>query len=358
VRVRRELLLLTLAAGCSGRIGAPYAQPVAGLEDVAVTEYRAHVSGGLSDDVLIDLPDGTGAALIEVSGARGQFRLAQFVTPSGADLVESGGFMTRDARETPGLVDWLYPNSPSLTVEPGGHRLRFTALEGATPLDEDATVRVYTRPAPAQPMGAVKLDVRVAAGEIDGAEALVDDLVSRIGALYAQAGIAVADYTFGEVPIASESVALGPDVFPVVEQAFAGARPGAVHVLIVRGLADGQGDVAGYSLGLPGPIDPTRPSAAVLVAAGAFAGSGAIDRAAMAVTCAHEIGHHLGLYHTSERDGHAHDPIADTPECDGSDGCADESNVMFWTGGSARSLLTDGQSFVLRRHPLCADGTP
>ena len=56
----------------------------------------------------------------------------------------------RRARDA-GAGDWLYPNSPSLALEPGGHQLRFTALdETGTPIDEDATVRVYTRARPVE----------------------------------------------------------------------------------------------------------------------------------------------------------------------------------------------------------------
>ena len=79
----------------------------------------------------------------------------------------------------------------------------------------------------------------------------------------------------------------------------------------------------------------------------------------MAVTCAHEVGHYLGLYHTSEHDGGAHDPIADTPECASGDGaCPDGDNVMFWTGGGARRLFTAGQGAVMRRHPLVVAAAP
>ena len=49
----------------------------------------------------------------------------------------------------------------------------------------------------------------------------------------------------------------------------AGARADAVHLVVVRGLDDGGDTVAGYSLGLPGPFAAERPTAAVLVSAGA-----------------------------------------------------------------------------------------
>jgi hypothetical protein len=86
--------------------------------------------------------------------------------------------------------------------------------------------------------------------------------------------------------------------------------------------------------------------------------TGVVDTGAMAVTCAHEVGHYLGLYHTSESDGRLHDPIADTPECDGGTACTDASNVMFWTGGGRRSQLSAGQAAVMRHHPLVANAPP
>jgi hypothetical protein len=134
-----------------------------------------------------------------------------------------------------------------------------------------------------------------------------------------------------------------------------------LHLLVVRSLEDAGGLVAGYSLGLPGPVDVDHPTAAVLVATAPFAspGDASLDLPAMAVTCAHEMGHYLGLYHTSERDGQQHDPIADTPECTPTQSsCEDAGNIMYWTGGASRSRLTDGQGVVMRLHPLAEPGSP
>src|SRR5438309_445465 len=91
------------------------------------------------------------------------------------------------------------------------------------------------------------------------------------------------------------------------------------------------------------PCACTRaPAPAGLVAAAPFAASptSALDTDGMGTTAAHEIGHYLGLYHTSERDGSEHDPIDDTPECAAGDSaCPDAANVMFWTGGGGRNRL-------------------
>jgi hypothetical protein len=177
--------------------------------------------------------------------------------------------------------------------------------------------------------------------------------VILMGRLLSPAGIAISDYTIAPV-------SLPGDIRVSTAVPLAGVRQDAVHVVIVRSLDDGGSPLAGYALGLPGPYDADRPNAAVLVAAGPFQSpsSGALDLAGLAVTCTHEIGHYLGLYHTSERDGQLHDPIPDTPECmaNGSALCSDADNVMFWTGGASRHVLSEGQAIVLRRHPLSQAG--
>jgi hypothetical protein len=356
----RWMLLLLALSACNGSIGAPFGQALPGRDDVSVVEYRAHVAAGLSDPVLIDLPSGTGSALIELSGSRGQYRLAQLITPGGNDLVESGGFVTRDAREVSGLVDWLYPNTPALTLTPGGHRLRFTALDGTVPVDDDVAVRVYQH-SRAGTGARIQVDLLFADGAVGGdLDALGSRLMGKVASLYAQVGVRIADYTVRRVTLANPDLSLGKQD-DAVAQALAAARPTALHILVARSIDDQGGVVAGYSLGLPGPVEPDRPNAAVLVAAGPFAspGDGSLDEAGLAVTCAHEMGHYLGLYHTSERDGKQHDPIPDTPECTGTGVCDGASNVMFWTGGATRDVLSAGQGQVMRSHPLAApDAAP
>ncbi|MDB4974933.1 MAG: hypothetical protein JWN48_3274 [Myxococcaceae bacterium] len=72
----------------------------------------------------------------------------------------------------------------------------------------------------------------------------------------------------------------------------------------------------------------------------------------------HELGHFLGLFHTTEGSGLVLDPLADTPECDlaldadhDSELSASEceqhgaDNLMFWTGSG--TLLTPQQIAVL-----------
>ena len=85
----------------------------------------------------------------------------------------------------------------------------------------------------------------------------------------------------------------------------------------------------------------------------------------MAETMAHELGHQLGLFHTTEQDGQSHDPIPDTKECDkdfNNDGIVDAyecsgwgaENLMFWQANLSAELSA-GQKFVFHRNPQLSE---
>jgi len=86
-----------------------------------------------------------------------------------------------------------------------------------------------------------------------------------------------------------------------------------------------------------------------------------------AETMTHELGHQLGLYHTTEGDGRVHDHVLDTPECPSSndsnrDGVMDPlecavkgaTNLMFWAA-SLETGLSPGQRRVLHKNPTLRD---
>lgn len=85
----------------------------------------------------------------------------------------------------------------------------------------------------------------------------------------------------------------------------------------------------------------------------------------------HEIGHWMGLYHSTEKDGRNFDPIEDSPECSVTTQDADHNasvtpdeclsfgstNVMFWAGsiGLEQTVLTPGQAHVIAYSPIACD---
>jgi len=100
-------------------------------------------------------------------------------------------------------------------------------------------------------------------------------------------------------------------------------------------------------------------------------GLGVIDDVFLASTVAHEIGHYMGLHHTSSREGDKHDPVADTPRClldyttlsaDAYFGTVDSPedtcfypslNLMFWADNVMQYYpVSEEQGAVVRAHPL------
>jgi hypothetical protein len=129
--------------------------------------------------------------------------------------------------------------------------------------------------------------------------------------------------------------------------------PLAVNLFLVRGFADPN--LLGRSQGLPGAPGLHATSLSSVIAT-APAPANREAQQILASTIIHEIGHYLGLRHTTEYYSGA-DPLEDTPLCTNirraPDLCLDASNLMFpFNLGSPQILITPGQLTMLRANPL------
>ncbi|HEY2734876.1 MAG TPA: hypothetical protein VGI70_12865 [Polyangiales bacterium] len=153
-------------------------------------------------------------------------------------------------------------------------------------------------------------------------------------------------------------------VLPQLPELFklsAGASNSALDLFFVADIEASAGDVGGISGGTPVPFGMHGSAGSgIAIASDMFLSSG--DSSALGRTLAHEIGHALGLFHTTELDGTVYDPLPDTPVCASSrdanhDGLLDASecagagadNLMFPTSDATDSLLTPDQIAVLQR---------
>ena len=148
----------------------------------------------------------------------------------------------------------------------------------------------------------------------------------------------------------------------------------AVNLFFIEDYSGSWSGVLGNASGIPGSMGIANAWNGVLSSLTAHALGSTLDAQLLGETAAHEMGHQLGLFHTTEHGGTMFDIISDTAECTKSnrdisgDGqmSAEEcdgyggGNVMFWTtwssssrsAGKKQETLSSHQQYVLKYSPL------
>jgi hypothetical protein len=212
-------------------------------------------------------------------------------------------------------------------------------------------ITVVTQPQP-YATGTVDLAFYLVTSALTAQQALTDPhvhrMLSTLGSIYAGAGLCLGTLTFYDVPAWARALyATGVDVTKTgpcdeLHQLFTLSKAGnALNFFLVDALIQ-PSDPNAYIVGLDGTIPApssvggTLNSGAVVnfsdYAAGAGCGGSpnyafqadggsACGADVTAYTIAHEGGHWLGLYHTTEQDGTGVDPLSDTPVCQCSRAC-------------------------------------
>ncbi len=276
--------------------------------------------------------------------------------PSG--ILEIGDVSARPERPNGGTISGGF-------VLPGADR-RVTARSYSFDLGGSATsadVTVLRRRGPDPGSGTLDLNLFV----LDGSRLSTNDLNQGLAVfqeVFAKAGIAVGSVNAYNVTSAQEFLSLEVDddaflnpaapIRRLVKSLSSQGPALAFNVFFVRSLGEG---LFGISLGLPSALGiPGTISSGLVVSVSAHESAGGFDTRNFGQTIAHETGHNMGLYHTSERDGSQHDTISDTPQCAATGGelspggCPDGQNFMFWAGVGFD--VSAGQTFVLVRSPI------
>jgi hypothetical protein len=276
-------------------------------------------------------------------------------------------------------------------------------------------VTVIAKPGPYASTGRLRVAFYFASNAVSAATAsgallsTYQRLVGGVDRLLNQAGIAVDDFTFFDLPPTAVTAFSTTDINgapPCSEMArlFSLAQPGfdGVHLFLVDSLVSGTSGIVGLTGSIPGPSGiPGAVSGGIVMSlhdidlvlrdlndnpAGICEPGFDLlcDADFYAYVSAHEIGHWLGLYHPTERSGDLFDPLDDTATC-GCSRCgpheceapyppgmataycmADQSpcgggrNLMFWLvdPSLSRGDLTREQGFVMRANPAVKWVTP
>jgi hypothetical protein len=376
-----------LAAGCA----EDEAQPLEGEGPVFSNDLGSLELGGEDPSLVITVPEGAESVAIILDALGDNLALATLITdPDGEIMFDfQNDVLTNRTDATDVLYTLLIPNNPAVTLKPGDWTVTFTANGTTT-----ANVSAVTK---AEPATDKVLDVNLFFVGLDGLDATTapDDtefqaVLAAVDSIFGGAGIRLGAKNYIDVTgDAADQLGVvdsfdGPnsEISKLFQQS-AGQTNRALDLFFVADLADADGgfSLLGKSGGVPGPpTHGTRRSGVAVNMASFMEAKGGGDaakleaaRAEATLIIAHEAGHYLGLYHTTERNGAGLDPsgvvgrdhLTDTANCgddaDANDdkrlsasecGAADGENLMFWSPPTSARALTAHQAAVLQKNAL------
>jgi len=264
----------------------------------------------------------------------------------------------------------MFPNTPRLTLAPGAYTFTYGSMPAA-----QVRLDLITKRGPGDLAGG-QLPVifwfarqGYANAQSAQTDPVFQEAVQVFQQIYAQAGIQLGPFTYLDLhePQATRFAVVAEGDLPEMFALPQGSTHEGLHfVMIDHFIMPGGGVLLGISGGIPGPPAVGGvPRGSVAVGLASYMG-GAGTPGGLGETMAHEGGHYLGLFHTTEANGQSFDPLPDTPECPAStrdldgdgyvnpDECVGfgSTNLMFWSASDQlQRELTPNQTWVLLRNP-------
>jgi len=348
---------------------APEPTPGAVTHEVLVDALAVTLRGGVGE-VMFEAPeDGLSLTVIVHGEADGWYGVDAWTDPTGLELVtadwvvdegnERGCFSCPVfATQGAGASTIINPNRPESVVNAGLHTLAVVGFVDNFATDT-ANVTVIAKRGSAWPeAGVIDLHFYFTGAQDWSAETVPDDpyfaaVIARFNALYGAMGVQVGEMTFRDIDPALRTVSIDPEndtLGALVAESDPSLGHGA-HVFFVEEILTGEADypsIPGVAAGVPNPpyLTGTGASGIVISTKGPLEippGQRFLDPPAIGQTLCHEMGHLLGLFHTSEYDEVSHDQFEDTPEND---------NTYLMHADGTGPTISPAQANAIMANPL------
>jgi len=310
--------------------------------------------------------DGVSFLLSIFLGSNYNIKFYSLTDPDGTDILSASStpnlYNEASGRlGNSGYANVLVPQSPSFNAKAGtwtfkaytNDRVNLALRTGSTPSAATITIRPYIT------------GTTWSAGDISVA-------LSVMSSIYSANGITLT---------INDTITISDTQYASVSETFTNSTTSAlvsqgvtesVNLFFIKDYSDSEN--LGNAAGIPGSMGIANSWNGVLISLTAHVSGSTLDAQLLGETAAHEMGHQLGLFHTTEKWGTEFDIISDTAECakssrdNNDDGLvsAEEcdgygaNNVMFWrpwttssqSAGKKQETLSSHQQHVLKYSPL------